>query len=123
MNWFLYCIRNYSRFTGRASRPEYWYLFLISLLIFFLLAAVDGLLGTFSMKVGVGLLSGLFLLGLLAPSLAVGTRRLHDTGKSGWWQLLNVVPYVGTLVLMVLLALRGGAESNRFGEPPTHDAD
>jgi uncharacterized membrane protein YhaH (DUF805 family) len=64
-------------------------------------------------------LSALFYLAVLLPSIAAATRRLHDTGRSGWWQLVGFVPVIGTLVLIVFLAQRGTSESlpvvNDFG--------
>ncbi len=122
MNWFLYSLRNYAKFDGRATRPEYWYFVLMTMLIFIILAIFDGILGKFSSSTGMGLLSGIYLVAVAIPSLAVGARRLHDTGRSGWWQLVNVVPYIGWVVVIVLFALRGQPESNRFGDVPYHDA-
>ena len=123
MNWFLYSLRNYAKFEGRAARPEYWYFILMTLLIFIVLAVLDGIVGKFSSSTGMGLLSGIFLVAVTIPSHAVGARRLHDTGRSGWWQLINVIPYIGWLVVMVLFALRGQPETNRFGETPSHEAE
>jgi uncharacterized membrane protein YhaH (DUF805 family) len=122
MDWFLYSLRNYANFQGRATRPEYWYFFLMTMLVFVILAILDGMLGKFNGDTGMGLLSGIFLVAVAVPSLAVGARRLHDTGRSGWWQLINVVPYIGWLVVMVLFALRGQQYANKFGEVPSHDA-
>jgi uncharacterized membrane protein YhaH (DUF805 family) len=122
MNWFLYSLRNYAKFEGRATRPEYWYFMLMTMLTFIILAVFDGILGRFDSSAGIGLLSGIYLVAVMIPSLAVGARRLHDTGRSGWWQLVNVVPYIGWVVVIVLFALRGHPESNRFGDVPSHDA-
>jgi uncharacterized membrane protein YhaH (DUF805 family) len=57
----------------------------------------------------------IFNLGILIPSLAAGARRLHDTGRSGWWQLISLIPVLGLIVLIVLLALEGNAEDNEYG--------
>ena len=123
MNWFLFCLRNYTKFKGRASRPEYWYFLLMTTLVLIFLVMLDLLLGKFDSEKGMGLLSGVFGLATLVPSLSTGARRLHDTGRSGWWQLVNLVPYVGMIAVFVLLALRGQPVSNQFGDPPTHPAD
>ena len=123
MDWFLYSLRNYAKFDGRAARPEYWYFILMTLLVFIILAVFDGILGTFSSDTGMGVLSGIFLIAITIPSLAVGARRLHDTGRSGWWQLINLIPYIGWLVVIVLFALPGQLEPNRFGDAPSHEAD
>jgi len=81
------CLSNYATFSGRASRSEFWWFFLFQVL---LMAAVSMI----SEK-----LTGLVNLALLLPSLAVGARRLHDIGKSGWWQLL-MISGIGLLVLI-----------------------
>lgn len=84
------CLSKYAAFTGRATRPEFWWFFLFQILI----SLVGGMLGD--------VISGLIALGLVLPSLAAGTRRLHDIGKSGWWQLL-ILTGIGLLVLIYWL--------------------
>jgi uncharacterized membrane protein YhaH (DUF805 family) len=123
MSWFLFCLRNYTKFTGRASRREFWSFYLLFFLTYIILALLDSLLGKFSWEKGMGPLSGIFALATVVPSLAAGARRLHDTGRSGWWQILYPVPLVGFVIVMVLLAWRGQANENRFGPPPTHEPD
>ena len=81
------CLSRYATFTGRASRPEFWWFFLFQILI----SLAAGMLGD--------VVSGLVSVGLLLPALAVGTRRLHDIGKSGWWQLL-LLTGIGLLLLI-----------------------
>lgn len=103
------CFRKYAQFTGRASRPELWYFFLFE----FLLLIVASMLERDS-----SVLSSLVGLGLLLPGLAVTCRRLHDMDRSGWWQLITLVPLVGSLVLIVWCCQRGTPGPNRFG-PPT----
>ena len=92
------CFTKYADFKGRASRSEYWWFVLFIVLVS---------LGT--SMVG-HLLSGLFSLATLLPSIAVATRRLHDTDRSGWWQLIVLVPLVGFIILIVFLAQEGKAE-------------
>lgn len=101
------CLNNYINFEGRATRSEYWWFFLFYLIVNILTMVLDALLG-------LGVLSTLATLALLAPSLAVGARRLHDIGKSGWWQLLWIVPIIG-LIIFYLLAKKGDEGENRFG--------
>ena len=84
MNWFLSALKKYAVFSGRAQRAEYWYFILFYILIFIGLSFIDGMTGSFSAEAGIGLLGGLYSLALLIPSLAVGVRRLHDTGRTGW---------------------------------------
>ena len=81
------CLSKYATFTGRASRPEFWWFFLFQILI----SIAASMLGD--------VIAGLVSLGLLLPALAVGTRRLHDIGKSGWWQLI-MLTVIGLLVLI-----------------------
>jgi uncharacterized membrane protein YhaH (DUF805 family) len=118
MDWFVTVLKRYALFSGRASRPEYWYFMLISLIPGVLLAFIDGILGTISSRTGIGLLSGLYALALFAPGLAVTVRRLHDCDRRGWWCLFGLTPLVGPLMLLVLMALRGTAGPNRFGSGP-----
>ncbi len=110
-------LRNYAVFTGRATRAQYWYFVLFNFLISFLLGFVDGLV--FGSDSSVGLLSGLYSLVMIVPSIAISTRRLHDIGKSGWWQLILLIPLVGAIILIVFLAAKGDAADNQYGKPLT----
>jgi len=95
------CFSKYAEFGGRASRSEYWWWFLFNILA--------------SMATGIvsETLSGLFSVGVLLPSLAVGARRLHDTDRSAWFLLLWLIPIIGWIVLIVW-AVQEGKEPNRF---------
>ena len=84
MGYFLGPLKKYAEFSGRASRSEYWGFILLSLLISAFLFLLDGALGTISMESGLGVLSGIYALIVLLPSLAVCVRRLHDIGRSGF---------------------------------------
>lgn len=86
MKWYLEVLKKYAVFNGRAQRQEYWYFFLISLAISFGLASVDAMMGSSNAQAGMGLLGGLYTLAVLIPSIAVAVRRLHDTGRNGWWR-------------------------------------
>jgi uncharacterized membrane protein YhaH (DUF805 family) len=92
------CFSKYADFSGRASRAEYWWFFLFILLV----SAATSLFSN--------TLSGLFSLATLVPSIAAAARRLHDTNRSGWWQLIVLVPVVGLVVLIVFLAQEGKGE-------------
>jgi uncharacterized membrane protein YhaH (DUF805 family) len=118
MSWFLAVLRQYATFRGRARRREYWMYLLVYLGIYLLLMLVDALTGTFEMESESGLLSGLFMLGTLLPSIAVAVRRLHDTDRSGWWLLLGLIPLVGQIVLLYFLIQEGDEGSNVFGSDP-----
>lgn len=118
MNWFLIALKKYATFSGRAQRAEYWYFVLFYILIFIGLSILDGMTGSFSAESGMGFLGGLFSLALLIPSIAVGARRLHDTGRSGWWLLLALIPLVGAIVLLVFTVQDSTPGDNQYGPNP-----
>ena len=118
MNWYLQVLKKYAVFTGRAQRAEYWYFFLFNLIIAIALGIIDGLLGTYSAESGYGLLSGLYMLAVLIPGIAVGVRRLHDTNRSGWWMLIGLIPIIGTIVLIVFFVLDSTPGENQHGPNP-----
>ncbi len=124
--WKKVVFDNYANFEGRARRSEYWYFILMNLLIFIIPAIVmvagignnGGEGSLFYLGAGVLVLAGLVL---FVPSLALAVRRLHDTGKSGWWYLIGVIPvvsYIGGLVLLVFYCTDGEAGSNKWGPNP-----
>ena len=118
MNWYLEALKKYATFEGRARRKEFWFFVLFNFLAMVLLAIVDFLTGTFDEEVGLGLLSGLYVLAVFIPSIAVNVRRLHDTDRSGWWILLAFLPLLGALVLLVFEVLDSTPGANRYGPNP-----
>ena len=118
MNWFMTVLRKYAVFEGRARRREYWFFVLFYILISVVLAVVDRMLGTYVEAYGMGALGALFCLGLLIPSIAVGARRLHDTGRSGWWLLIGFIPVIGVIVLIVFFVLDSQPGTNAYGPNP-----
>lgn len=92
--------------------------FLINLVIAVVLAIIDGLIGTFSPQAGVGLLEGLYSLAVLIPSLAVTVRRLHDTGRTGWWILIALIPFIGGIVLLIFMVFDSELGANEYGPNP-----
>lgn len=109
MNWYISVLRDhYADFNGRAHREEFWMFILIN----FLVSLVIGFIPV------VRLLSFVYALAVFVPSLAVGARRLHDTDRSGWWQLLALVPFIGVIALIILDALDGTPGENRYGPDP-----
>jgi uncharacterized membrane protein YhaH (DUF805 family) len=118
MSWYLEVLKKYTVFSGRSRRKEYWFFVLFNILISVVLAIIDGVLGTASKQGGVGVLGGLYSLAVLIPSIAVGVRRLHDSGKSGWWLLISFVPCVGVFVLLYFLVQDSQPGENQFGPSP-----
>ena len=111
MNWYLTVLKKYATFSGRARRQEFWMFALINFIIMVILSALD-------MALGIGLLSGIYALGVLIPSLAVGARRLHDIGKSGWWQLVGLIPLIGLIVLIIFFVMDSNPGDNPYGPNP-----
>ncbi len=118
MNWFMTALKNYAVFSGRSRRSEYWYFALFYLIFYAVAAIVDVMAGTFDRASGIGLFTGILTLAFLVPSLSVSVRRLHDTGRTGWWLLIALVPLVGAIILLVFLAQDSEAGGNRFGANP-----
>lgn len=112
MNWYLAVLKNYAGFSGRARRTEYWMFFLINVII----TLVFNVIGL-AVKAGtyVGWIYGLLV---LIPGLAVAVRRLHDTGRSGWWVLIALIPVIGVIILIVFLATEGEPGDNAYGSNP-----
>jgi len=100
------CFRKYVDFSGRASRPEYWWF----VLAYVILAFVTGFIHDY--------LYLLVVLIFLLPLLSAGARRLHDMGKSGWWLLIGLIPVVGGLVLLYFTVQPSQPDSNEYGAPP-----
>ena len=115
MNYFLDVIQNkYAQFDGRATRSEYWYFVLFTTIAYIVAMVIDGLLA--GLTGGMPILTIIIMLGLLVPSIAVGIRRLHDIGKSGWWYLLALVPLI-SLVLIAFFVM-DSKEDNIYGVNP-----
>ena len=112
MNWYLEVLKKYAVFTGRARRKEYWMFVLFYLIIAFVLAIIDAVIGTGA------LLYGLYALALLIPNIAVAVRRLHDTGRSGWFLLIGLIPLIGAIVLIVFFVQDSQPGDNQYGPNP-----
>ncbi|TYP92196.1 Uncharacterized membrane protein YhaH, DUF805 family [Fodinibius salinus] len=122
MEWYMKVLRQYADFNGRARRKEFWMFTLINFLIYlglYVLAFAVGASDPESALAAVifGVI-GLYGLGILIPSLAVSVRRLHDTGRSGWWILIQLVPAIGAIVLIVFLVQDSDTGANEYGENP-----
>lgn len=148
VEWAVRPLTRYAKFSGRAPRAEYWWFYLLTIVLSFLTGIIDSLLGL-SESFGDGVTSGVLSVALLVPSLAVTVRRLHDTNRSGWWLLtpivvgMVVVGYfaiqasqqgfsstgpgliagavllgLSVLTLFVFMLLRGTAGPNDYGSDP-----
>lgn len=116
-NWYFEVLKKYAVFSGRAQRAEYWYFTLFNLIFLFVLTKLDMAIGTYIAESEAGLLSGIYAIALIVPSLAVAVRRLHDTGKSGWWYFIILIPIIGAIAMFVFL-IQDSTEDNRYGKNP-----
>jgi uncharacterized membrane protein YhaH (DUF805 family) len=101
------CFAKYADFNGRAKRPEFWWFVLFCIVVSLVLEFVNSYV------------SWAFSLATLVPSLAVGARRLHDMNKSGWLQLLALIPILGWIYLIYVCAQPGDTADNQYGTVPT----
>ena len=121
------CINKYATFDGRASRSEFWWFYLFYVLVSmvsYIPVIIVGVLAGSGDSGFVTVIWGffmifwaVFILGLIIPLLAVGCRRLHDRGQSGWLQLLLFVP-CGGIVLLVFWVMEGTPGDNAYGPRP-----
>jgi len=107
------CFTKFATFDGRAARPEFWYFLLFQMLLSLVTHVLDSAIFPFDLLSPLNLIATLIV---LLPGIAVGVRRLHDIGRSGWWLLLGLVPVIGWIVLIVWLAQKSDPLANRFGE-------
>jgi len=124
MHWYLDVLKKYAVFSGRARRQEYWMFFLFNILIIFALAFIEVLLSPVTANArgtsggNESVLASIYQLAVLLPTLAVAVRRLHDTGRSGWWLLIALIPLVGGIILLVWLAQDSQSGDNSYGPNP-----
>ena len=114
---------NYATFKGRARRSEYWFIQLFLIITNVAVGAIDlalmnGDVDRFIANGGGGIVGLVWILVTIVPALAVLVRRLHDTGKSGWWVLMGFVPFAGAIVLFVFTVLDSTPEENKYGLSP-----
>jgi uncharacterized membrane protein YhaH (DUF805 family) len=112
MHWYLEALRKYADFSGRARRKEFWYFNLFHLLAVLALMSLDVAVG-FD-----GYLPVIYAMAVILPAVAVGVRRLQDTGRSAGWLLIGFVPVVGTLALLIFFVQDGQPHTNDYGPNP-----
>ncbi|NNG83176.1 MULTISPECIES: DUF805 domain-containing protein [Acinetobacter Taxon 24D] len=110
IDWFVKCLKNYVVFEGRARRKEFWFFYLACIILGVITQIIDAVLDTEP------LFNGVLNLALLIPTLAAGARRLHDTNRSGWWQLL-ILTIIGIIPLIIWWASDTKRENNQWGQP------
>ena len=129
--WKEVVFEHYADFRGRARRSEYWTFTLVNVVLALAMNVVSFFAGSLAgagsevavfALVGLSLAYLLYTLGVLIPGLAVGVRRLHDTGRSGWYLLIVLIPVVGAIALVVWLATEGQPGGNRYGPDPKSPA-
>ena len=113
MHYYVDVLKKYAVFSGRARRKEYWMFALFSFIISIIISVVSPMLGD-----SMGIAGIVYLLAVIIPSIAVAARRLHDTGRSGWWQLIALIPIIGAIWLIVLLCLDSNQGDNVYGPNP-----
>ena len=111
MNWYLKVMSNYFNLNGRARRTEYWMYFLVYVGIVIVASVLDALLNS-------QLIGGLVALAHLVPTITVGVRRLHDIGRSGWWLLIALLPFIGWLIALYWAVKEGEPHDNAYGPDP-----
>jgi uncharacterized membrane protein YhaH (DUF805 family) len=104
MNYYLAVLQKYAQFNGRARRSEYWYFALFNIIVTIILAAIGGV-------IKLPIVSTLYSLAVLVPSIAVGVRRMHDVGKSGWYLLIPIYN-------LILACTDGTIGDNEYGPDP-----
>ena len=115
MNWYLDALANYAVFKGRSSRRAYWFFLLFSMLITVVFSLVMGVLAAlFKAPDAAQTVIDLYLLASLVPMLSCGARRMHDTGRSGWW---IIVPIVG----LIFACGPSDVHENKYGPRPDID--
>ncbi len=118
MEWYLKAIRQYGDFSTRARRKEYWNFFIFNLLFGLAALLLDNALGLNYQGAEYGPIYIVYSFGMLIPGIAVVVRRLHDTGRSGWMLLIALIPFIGAIWLLVLLATDSQPQENKYGPNP-----
>ena len=117
MNWYIKVLKDYVEFDGRARRKEFWYF----VLFHYIFTGVLWLIGMLVEPYYV--FSLIYYLGTLLPYIGVSIRRLHDTGRSGWWLFIGLVPLAGPIILLVYMVSDSQPGANKYGPSPKLDLE
>lgn len=115
MKNYIEVLKKYALFTGRAGRREYWMFVLVSFVIAIAISVGLGIVASADVA---SIVSLVYALAVLLPSIAVSVRRLHDIGRSGWWLLIALVPFIGVIVLLIFYLLDSQSGENKYGPNP-----
>ena len=118
MNWYLKVLKQYADFSGRARRKEFWMFSLFNMIFSYALVFIFAAIGAATGVIELSFLSYIYSLAVFIPGLAVTVRRLHDTGKSGLYILIALIPLAGVIWLLVLLCMEGETKPNKWGDNP-----
>ncbi len=118
MGWYIEAMRKYAVFSGRDRRKAYWYFILVSFIVGWVVFLADYLISSSNIHHGMRPLSLIYGLAMVIPSAAAKVRRLHDTGRSGWWYWIALIPLIGYMVLCVFWAQDSQPGKNRYGSNP-----
>lgn len=129
MRWYLTALKKYAVFSGRARRSEFWYFELFNILLplggALVLEVLLILVGTKpddASTIAIGLYD-LWFLAMLLPHWGVTVRRLHDTGRTGWWTLITLIPLIGPIILLIFLCEDSQPDTNQWGSNPKTTTD
>ncbi len=118
MRWYLQVLMKYNELRGRASRKELWQFVFYNMIFILLAIVIDNFAGTTAAGLPYGLFNYIYIMAIIIPGLAVAVRRLHDVGKSGWFSLILLLPFVGLVWLFVLFCADGADGDNKYGSKP-----
>ena len=120
MRYYFEALKKYAVFSGRATRAEYWYFVLFNFIAAVAIVLVGNIIFGYPLTM---VLSWIYALAVFIPGLAVAVRRLHDTGRSGWWIFINLVPFIGSIVLLVFLIQDSQPGENKYGPNPKEETN
>jgi uncharacterized membrane protein YhaH (DUF805 family) len=127
IDWYKKVVfENYANFSGRARRSEYWYFTLMNILILLSLIILGAVFMAMDVKAIGYIFMGLYIfyaLAMFIPNLGVIVRRFHDTGKSGWYYFMGLIPFVGAILVLVALCTEGDNGENDYGYDPKQPMD